>query len=130
MTIAFLIAVGILVIILYTMWNRDKVLAKQVDTHGGMQNKYQLLVDNFLLWPDSRITLVTRERIEITSGGQGLTTEKYSINEGDGIVEINWQLRTAFGKETAKKWTFQHDYPQDKMLERIADTFKNFTPLG
>ncbi|HRO86102.1 MAG TPA: hypothetical protein PK110_14860 [Niabella sp.] len=103
-------------------------MAVQVDTYGGMQNKYKLLVENFMLWPDSKITLVTRERIEITSAGQGLTAERYIINEGDGVVEIMWQLKMAFGKESSKKWTFKHDSSQEKMLEVIANSLKDFKP--
>jgi len=128
MTIAFIIVLVILVIVFYTLWNRDKKLASQVDTYGGMQNKYKLLVENFMLWPDSKITLVTRERIEITSAGQGLTAEKYVINEGDGVVEIMWQLKMAFGKESSKKWTFKHDSSQEKMLEVIANSLQDFKP--
>lgn len=128
MTVAFIIVLIILAIVLYTLWNRDKKLAAQVDTYGGMQNKYKLLVENFMLWPDSRITLVTRERIEITSAGQGLTSEKYIINEGDGVVEIMWQLKMPFGNDSSKKWTFKHDSPQEKMLEVIANSLKDFKP--
>lgn len=116
--IIILAVVGYLVYI--TLADRDKALRKQVDSHGGMMLKYDSLVEAFLVSGISRVTKVTRERIEIIDPIPGKETEYYTINEGMGCVDIEWKLVHRDGRTHKLNWKFREGETQHHMFLKIA----------
>lgn len=117
-----LILIGIILFVLYISYSeRDRVLKVQVDSYGGMMKKYELLVENLLLWPDSKVTEVTRDKITIIATGRGLTIETYIITEGPNYVEVKWELLITTDRKKAKQWRFPHDSSQQLIINKLAE---------
>jgi len=117
-TVTILILLIFLVSIYYFFKDRDKNLALNVDSLGGMYTKYKILVDSILKETGTRISKEERDRLIIECNlrlGKG----QYIITESFGEIEIIWSADLGrFGKEY-KKWTFNTSTPQAEMLKEI-----------
>lgn len=98
--------------------DRDKMLRHQVDTYGGMTNKYSYLITELTRDPSAKVVKETRDLIHIRSEAQ-TTATNFIIRELFGKVEIEWIAQWGVYGTLKNKWGFQPNYPQDKMLQEI-----------
>lgn len=124
MKILLFIVITIVIVFIYTAINRHFVLKSQVDIYGGMQNKYRYLIKNLMLGDDSEISVLKRDFVQITSPFHGIMIEIFTIQEQQLHVEITHSLYISNQLKLKKRWQFKHDYPQDKMLEKIDSDFE------
>lgn len=115
-----ILIIGVVFYILYSFFrDRDHMLRRQVDMQGGMAKKYEYLIDRMTNDPSARVVKVTRDHIHIRATEQ--TTEtNYFITEGFNIVEIEWVGQMAMLGIHKQKWSFPHNYPQEKIIEEIG----------
>lgn len=113
-----------LIIVVYIIHNflkdRDTMLQKQVDMHGGMSEKYGYLIKNLTIEPSAKVIKVTRSQVHIKAAGQSAITN-YLIMENFNTVDIEWIGQTAVLGTHKHRWSFPHNYPQDKMLQEIGE---------
>lgn len=115
--IIILLIVG--VIIFFFLRDRDKMLDKQVDNHGGMRQKYSLLIEWLTSDPNAKVVKVTREHVQISSIMQ-TTATYFFITETFAGVEIEWDARLGLMGNHKKKWNFPKNTPVENMIERIG----------
>ena len=115
---AFLI-IGIVGYIIYSfLKDRDQMLTRQVDRHGGMATKYSHLIERLTSDPSAKVVKVTRDHIHIRAVGTATATN-FLITENFNSVEVEWVGQLAMLGTHKKKWSFPHNYPQDKMIEEM-----------
>lgn len=111
-------------IIGYTLYSfsrdRDHMLQRQVDMRGGMAKKYEYLVERLTTTPSAKVVKVTRDHIHIRATGQ-TTASSYFITENFNSVEIEWVGQIAIFGTHKHKWSFPHNYPQEKIMAEIEE---------
>jgi hypothetical protein len=113
--------VGIVGYIIYNFFqDRDQMLQRQVDMNGGMAKKYEYLTERLASEPKAKVVKVTRDHIHIRSTGQSTATD-FFITENFNSVEIEWIGQLSLLGTHKHKWTFVHNYPQEKMLNEIEE---------
>lgn len=111
----------IVIVIIYFakfFYDRDKMLESQVDSNGGMYKKYEVLINYFSNLPNSKIVKVTRDHVQISIFGASVNMQ-YFITETFGKVEIEWISNSIILGNHQNKWTFPHNYSQQKMIHEI-----------
>lgn len=113
--------IGVLGYILYNSFrHKDQVLKIQVDMQGGMAKKYEYIIDRLTKYPTAKVVKVTRDHIHIQSIDQSTITDFY-ITECYNSVQIKWEVRMAMLGKHNHKWSFVHNYPQDKIINEIEE---------
>lgn len=113
--------IGVVGYILYSFFrDRDHMLQRQVDMQGGMAKKYEYLIDRMTSDPSAKVVKVTRDHIHIRATGQATATN-FFITESFNSVEIEWVGQMAMLGTHKHKWSFAHNYPQDKMISEIEE---------
>ena len=116
-----LLIIGIIVYILYSFSNsRNQMLQRQVDMHGGMAKKYAYLIETLTSDPSINVVKATRYHIHIRGTGQATATN-FLITESFNTVIIEWIGQMALMGTHKHKWTFPHNYPQEKMAKEIQE---------
>ena len=87
-----------------------------VSNQGGMQSKYNLLIEYFTAHPSSSITKITRDNITISS-----PTMTVYIDYVGGNVEIDLKAMLPVMGKVSKKWKYPSVYPQEKMIQEIEN---------
>ena len=100
--------------------DRNKMLERQVDIKGGMAIKYEYLINRLTNYPSSRVIKLTRDHIHIRATEQH-TSEDFLITEVYNSVVIEWVAQLAMMGTHKNKWTFPHNYPQEKMYSEIEE---------
>lgn len=118
----FIILIIIVVLIYFYKFysDRNKMLSDQVDQKGGMIEKYNILTDSLLNSYGTRIVQVKRDHIHILVDHY-TTIYDFLITENFNSVEIKWIGRMDHYGEYKHKWTFPHNYPQEKMIDEIGE---------
>jgi hypothetical protein len=98
--------------------DRDQMLERQVDMNGGMSKKYEYLINRLTDDPKAKVVKVTRDHIHICAAGQ-TTTTNFLITETFNSVQIEWVAQLGALGNHNHKWTFQHNYPQENMIQEI-----------
>ena len=118
------IIVFILVILAYLSFSgykeRNKLLEKQVDSFGGMANKYKYLIERLTAHPDAKVVKITRDHVHIRAVGNATATN-YLITEMLNTVEIEWVGQMGYLGEHKKKWVFPDTYSQPLMVGEIEN---------
>jgi hypothetical protein len=85
-------AVVIFCIVVYFIYslikNRDLMLSSQVDSIGGMMNKYRYLVEQLCHHPDAKVIRLGRDHIHIVVTNNGGIRHEFLITENFGVVDI------------------------------------------
>ena len=116
-----LLILGIVGYIIYMFTrDRDHMLQRQVDMHGGMVNKYQYLVKCFTDHPTAKIVRLRRDHIYIRATGE-TTAYNFLITETFNKVVIKWVGQMGIYGTHEHKWSFPHNYPQEKIVKEIED---------
>lgn len=116
-----ILIIGIVAYIIYSFSrDRNKMLQRQVDMQGGMAKKYEYLIEKLTETPGAKVVQVTRDHIHIRAAGQ-TTATNFLITEGFNSVEIEWVGQMAMLGTHKHRWTFPHNYPQQKMFEEIEE---------
>ena len=109
---------------------KEQVMQKQVDSYGGMQNKYSTLVKAFLSDTRSRIVQVLRDEITIRIEGDFGVSETYTIKEAPQTTHIFWECDWQHLGKHKNVWKFPDTMSQDIMLSEIqkfmSDRFNHF----
>ncbi|WP_431136939.1 hypothetical protein [Psychroserpens mesophilus] len=116
-----LLIIGIIGFVLYNFFrDKDQMLKRQVDMQGGMAKKYEFLVGKLTQEPSAKVVKVTRDQIHIRAEGQ-TTATNFIITETFNKTEIEWIGQMAMLGKHNHKWTYPHNYPQQKMLDEIGE---------
>lgn len=106
--------------------DRDAALRAQVDSYGGVKNKYSDLVRWLTSDPNSRITKITRDSMEITAIFP-TTKTIFFIQENFGIVEVSWEAYLGrFIGNHKLEWKFPHNENQFVMIEKISSDLQKY----
>jgi hypothetical protein len=100
--------------------DRDQMLQRQVDMQGGMAKKYEYIIEYMTNEPSAKVIKVTRDHIHIRAEGNGSATN-FLITESFNSVEIEWVGQMAALGTHRHKWTFAHNFPQEKMIAQIEE---------
>ena len=120
----WIIVIGIIGYIAYSfLKDRDSTLKRQVDMQGGMAKKYEYLIGKMTDDPSMKVVKVTRDHINIR-GTSTTSTTNFLITESFNSVVIEWIGQLSIYGTHNKKWTFVHNYPQEKMLQEIETFLK------
>lgn len=114
--IILLVIVGVILIVFFN--DRNSMLSRQVDIHGGMTSKYKILVDYLTEYPEANIYKVTRDHIHIRAMNESAITN-YFITENFNEVVIEWVGQFRNSGTFKKRWSFHHTYDQEKIIEEI-----------
>lgn len=117
-TIFIIIIVGY--IIFSFVRDREEMLQRQVDMRGGMTKKYEYLIGRLAEYPGARVIKVTRDHVHIRAEGQATATN-FLISENFNKVEIEWVGQLAILGTHRHKWSFPHDFPQEKMIKEMEE---------
>jgi hypothetical protein len=116
-----ILIIGIIGFILYSFYkDRDQMLQRQVDMQGGMAQKYEYLIDCMTSDNVARVIKVERDHIHIRATGQ-TTATNFLITESFNSVIIEWIGQMGMLGTHKHKWTFPHNYPQEKMMKEIEE---------
>lgn len=115
-----IIVIIILAIVIKFFIDRDKMIQKQVDTHGGMKQKYQKLIEGLSQGAVPEFCEVTRDHLYFRFVFGSQTASNYYITEQFSKVNIEWMLQMGPLGNRKLKWTFNENASQDNMLEIIA----------
>lgn len=113
------------IIIFFFLKDRDKMLASQIDRHGGMKQKYSELIEWLITEPDARIIKVARDHIQISVVMQTTATH-FLITETFGCVEVEWQAKLGIMGSHKKKWKFDSATSNLQMIEKIGTDLNEY----
>lgn len=117
----WIIIIVIVGYILYSFFkDRDHMLQRQVDMQGGMANKYAYLINRLTNDPSAKVVKVTRDHVHIRAVGNSTATN-FFITENFNTVVIEWLGQLGLLGNHKHKWTFPHNYPQEKMIQEIEE---------
>jgi hypothetical protein len=112
---------GIVGFIIYNfMRDKDQMLKHQVDMRGGMAKKYEFLISKLTEDTTAKVVKVTRDHIHIRAVGNSTATN-FFITENFSKTEIEWIGQLGMLGKHKHRWTFPHNYPQEKMLNEIGE---------
>jgi len=113
----FLIIAAVIGLIIY-MFNKDykEDLKTGVLNHGGMQEKYKILVMYIMsILPTAKITKLTSSNITISTPASA-----FYIDYVGGSTEVSVNIMLPTGK-ISKRFKFPNGYPQEKMIQDIEN---------
>lgn len=114
-----LIIAGIIGYVIYNFSrDRDQMLERQVDMNGGMTKKYEYLINRLTNDNNAKVVRVTRDHVNICATGQ-TTITNFFITETFNSVQIEWVAQLGLLGNHKHKWTFEHNYPQENMIQEI-----------
>ena len=110
----WIIGIAVVIFVIYQI-NKDykSDIKSNVSSQGGMQSKYQVLIDYFTCSPSAQITKLTSSNITITT-----PSSTFYIDYVGGSTEVSLNIMHPTGK-ISKKWKFPNGYPQEKMIQDI-----------
>lgn len=85
-----------------------------------MAKKYEFLISKLTEEPSAKVVKVTRDQIHIQAQGQSTATN-FIITETFNKTEIEWIGQMGMLGNHKHKWTYAHNYPQQKMLDEIGE---------
>lgn len=96
--------------------NKQKEMVKK---SGGMQKKYQTLL-NYILAGDSRAKVLKVTDDSIIAGAQSIGgTTLFILTQTFGNITIQWKVDSpVFGKHS-KEWIFSESIDQEVMFDKI-----------
>jgi len=115
--VILLLIIGI--IIFFFLRDRDKMLDSQVDGHGGMKQKYSILIQWLTNNPNARVVKATRDHVQISCVMQ-TTATYFFITETFGGVEIIWDARLGIMGNHKKKWDFSSTTSEEEIIVIIG----------
>lgn len=118
-----LLILGGIGIVIYRFLNdRDKMLIKQVDSQGGMLEKYKYLIEKLTEDPRINIFKITRDFVHLKSSStyNNISTN-FFITETFNSVEIEWVGELGTLGTHKKKWLFPNKYSQEDILVEIQN---------
>ena len=107
------------IVLFYFLRDRDKMLEHKVDKHGGMKQKYCLLLEWLTIDPNSKITKITRDNVQVSYVLQ-TTATYWNITEHFRGVEIEWDSRLGMMGNHKLKWNFDSSTSQEQMIKKIG----------
>ena len=123
MTVFIIIIIAIIGYVVYIISHNGRIaLQREIESHGGMLNKYQTLVTYLTSYPNATVQEVQKNKIHIYSDLNIIgSTMNFYIIEMNQSVNIQW---TGFAKNLGKhsqNWNFSKNYPQEKMFQQINE---------
>ena len=125
MTPIVIILLILIVIIVKFFLDRDKMLQKQVDSQGGMKQKYKYLIDELSQGDLPQFVEVTRDHIYFRFPGNPTTINYYITEHFGGKVQIEWLLQLGAIENRKLNWMFPTTMTQEKMIKQIAIDLQN-----
>jgi hypothetical protein len=123
MVVVIIIAVIVVFIIGKFFIDRDKMLSQQVDSKGGMKEKYKYLIKTLSQNSIPEFCDVQRDHLYFRFPGN--TTINYYITEHFSKVEIIWNIQIMGEKMKELKWMFDTTMTQENMLIKMAKDIDN-----
>ena len=118
-----LIFIALVILYLFFM-DRNKMLSKQIDIYGGITNKYKILLEHLMKYPNAKIINQSRANIHVKSVLEASMIDFY-IDETFQLVVIECRASIPFFGSFKKKWEFPHSLPQIIMISEIEKYFEN-----
>lgn len=85
-----------------------------------MKEKYKYLVQKMTDDPQARIVKLSNNHIHILLQGNVVITS-YKITEKDNFIIVEW-IASMWVMGTHKhKWTYEHNYPQEKIVQEMSE---------
>lgn len=106
---------------IYFLRKRDQMLQRQVDINGGMAKKYEYLIESMTNEPGAKVIKVTRDHILIRLNLPTASRSFFYITENFNLVRIEIDVISIMTGTLKHKWEFDHDFPQEKMVEEIQE---------
>ena len=113
-----LLIIGLITI--FTYQKKDRTLKQQVDSYGGMGEKYKYLIDKFENQPDTEIVKISRDEVIINNTCKS-TDNFILITELYREFQVIWTLNIAGTERHKKEWKFPETYPQDKIYHILKE---------
>lgn len=118
------IIIVILIIFAISLFNffkdRDKALSANVDSAGGMMQKYNKIVQALLSDPLAKIEKIERDQIIISLRTSNTFTTFFILDSFED-VEITWNADLGTLGKHKKTWTFKSNSSQEIMLQVIKE---------
>ncbi len=111
-----LISIGVFLIIRF-FYDREKII-HDVQSTGGMKERYGVIINHLLSAPESKIIKQTRDNIQIFAN-TGFIQHHFSILHSFNNVIIAWKANSPMGKFD-DKWEFPHGFDQNQMADKIS----------
>ena len=120
----FIVAIIAIVIIVKTKSKSDEVV-EHVASHGGMREKYSVLVERLLLsHPNMAVITETRTFMDIGMNNPDGSSHFYFQQVSNNAVMIQYELKGDPTMPDFKiEWTFNDSYDQKIMLLKIGQLF-------
>ena len=117
----FIVAIIAIVIIVKTKSKSDEVV-EHVASHGGMREKYSVLVERLLLsHPNMAVITETRTFMDIGMNNPDGSSHFYFQQVSNNAVMIQYELKGDPTMPDFKiEWTFNDSYDQKIMLLKIG----------
>jgi len=111
--IIFIIGTVVL-LIFWGIRDSNEDTKSNVSNYGGMQKKYNILIEYFMRHPSSRITWLTGNHVTISSSAMMVDID-YVL----GKVEISLKGTLPLLGNISKSWKYPDGYSQDLMIQEI-----------
>lgn len=115
------IVIIVLILVVKFFIDRDKMLQKQVDTHGGMRQKYSFLIQELSQEAKPEFCDIKRDYIyfRIISPAYQSSINYYITEQFDSVI-VEWVLQMGTMGKLNRKWSFKEGTSQEKMINTIS----------
>ncbi|PHS10023.1 MAG: hypothetical protein COA88_03050 [Kordia sp.] len=115
--------IGGVLIYLFISTKKDEI--NKVNSEGGLEVKYRVLLKYFMEIPNVQIERKSSTSIILAIKDTHVVT-RYTISHGFGNINVYWDHNSAmFGKHSLK-WCFPEDYSQYLMLSTIEHEYEEY----
>lgn len=123
MFVFIIIAVVVYLVIKFTTDKKKEI--KKIETQGGFDVKYAIIIDEFLSIPNSKIIHKSNSSITIAIQDRFAVTS-FKIAHGFSDYSIFWEHNsTTFGKHSLH-WTFPEYLSQISAINKISNDIKEY----
>ncbi len=116
----WVIIIGTALFIIYKITKESKEgVRRDVTSQGGMQVKYELLINHLTQDGNLRVTKLSSSSITLASPAAFCVIDNVA-----GDTEIHFRANLPPMGRVNKKWKFPRGYPQDKMIVEMESYFE------
>ena len=115
LTVFIIVIVAIIITSFFK--DREKMIDKQVDSHGGMMVKHHKLIQ-WLKESGQNIVKVERDYIQ-TSCIMTATATHFMISEDFGLVNVKWVAKLGVMGNHELSWRFESNVSQEEIIAKI-----------
>ncbi len=105
--------------IIYSFFSDREKMKIKIDSEGGMQIKYAILINHLTYQEDSKILKVSRDHLFFKLTRPNITSY-FNLTQSFNNLIVTWKAKGTFG-ELNEKWEFPSNMNQTEMAEKIID---------